>query len=74
MAGADAGGVVVFDENGHDFRDTTTLGLGYRAVDPNVMCPSALVRTPQVGTDPTLKRGRLPGSDAQWTRLATALN
>ncbi|MEQ8861180.1 MAG: TonB-dependent receptor [Pseudomonadales bacterium] len=59
MGGANNGGIVVFDENGNEFRDTTTLGLGFRAVDPAAACPSAFLRTPIVAVDPTLKRGEI---------------
>ena len=59
MGGANGGGIVIFDENGQQTRDTTTLGLGYRAVDPAVACPSAFLRTPVVSIDPTIKRGQV---------------
>lgn len=56
MAGADAGGIVVFGENNTDTRDTSTFVRGYRAVDPSITCPSQLVRTATVDS-PGIKRG-----------------
>jgi outer membrane receptor protein involved in Fe transport len=53
MGGADAAGIVNFDENrgNIDFgnvRDTTTYAYGYRAVDPTVPCPDLFSRTTPV--------------------------
>jgi outer membrane receptor protein involved in Fe transport len=51
MAGADAAGIINFVENGKSrTRDNQTYTFGYRAVDPNLACANAFVRTPTVAT------------------------
>ncbi|MBM4206312.1 MAG: TonB-dependent receptor [Gammaproteobacteria bacterium] len=48
MAGADAAGVTNLTEAGGRTRDTSTYVFGFRAVNPNNVCPNAFTRTAPV--------------------------
>ncbi len=50
MAGADAAGILNINQFGRTTRDTETYALGFRAVDPNNVCPDMFTRTTPIPT------------------------